>query len=248
MTKKPLILISLCFFACILNFLLLSPLYAAEEEHRKFIYYIYWSGIRAGKAELEYISTPDEIIIQTHATSASLISLFYKVDDRAKSTLYPDGNPKEFVLKIREGRHRRHKITEFEKSPEDKPQEVVFHNILDEEVITFNLAKRAYDPLSAFYAMSRRDIKVGQSEFIDIFDNKKLFHTEIQVLKRERIKVLAGEFDTVLVKPLLNSEGIFRKTGDIYLWVTDDERKIPVLLTSKAFIGKFSVILVEGDI
>lgn len=220
---------------------------AAPSVNKRFVYYIYWMGIRAGKAVMDYKETPEGTIIQTHATSTDFISLFYKVDDFAQSTIYPDGYPKKFVLKVHEGSHRRYKITEFGPNISGKSQKVIFNNLLKNEILEFNLDKPAYDPLSAFYAITKIVVSVGESSYIDIFDNKKLWHTEIQVLKREKIRVRAGEFDTILVKPLLKSEGIFLKKGDMHIWLTDDNRRIPVRFTSKAKIGKFSAILAEGD-
>ncbi len=223
-------------------------LYSTEPVSKKFTYYIYWLGIRGGKAELEFITSSDSIIIKTHSTSAPFISLFYKVDDRAQSTLDADGNPREFILRISEGRHRRHKVTRFKSPPESETLSAIFHNILDNEVVEFPLERQAFDPLSAFYEMSTRSIEVGISEFIDIFDNKKLYNAEVKILKRERVYVPAGSFNTIKVKPNLKSEGLFRKIGAIHLWVTDDARKLPVLMTSKAPIGTIKVMLIDGDI
>lgn len=239
------VLVGLCFMLYALYVLFPPSIFAGGQSYDKFTYHIYWMGVKAGEADLEYIGVPGEFVIRTHATSAPFVSLFYKVDDTARSSLNPDGTPKEFVLKVNEGRHRRYKITKFN-SNQEGAREVVFQNKLEDEVMTLALDRQAYDPLSAFYEMSKRTLKIGTSEFIDIFDNKELFHTEVQVLKKEKIRVPAGEFDTILVKPLLKSEGLFRKTGDMYLWVSDDERKVPVLFSSKAKIGTFYVKLVEG--
>ncbi len=215
--------------------------------NRKFVYHIYWTGIKAGQAVLRYQSTPEGIIIKTHATSADWLSVFYKVDDRAQSTLYPDGYPKEFRLKVRQGRHKRDKVTYFKRQKGDEPQKIIFYNIRDDEKLEYSFTTPAYDPLSAFYEMTKWDLKTGQSHFINIFDNKKLWNTEVQVLRKERISVQAGEFDTIVVKPILQSEGIFPKTGDITIWATDDHKKLPVLVKSKATIGYFKAVLVEGD-
>jgi hypothetical protein len=222
---------------------------ASGPVEKEFVYYIYWSGIRAGKAVLRYRIDDEHITIQTHATSASLISLIYKVDDRATSIIHPDGYPEKFILKVRQGRHKRDKVTYFDRLDGTGRQRVVFNNIRDDETIEYIFDDRpVYDPLSAFYEMTKWDLQPGRSEFIDIFDNKKLWHTEVKVLKRERIKVPAGEFDTILVKPQIQSEGIFLKTGDIYLWARDDETKLPIKMKSKAKIGHFTALLIEGDI
>ncbi len=220
---------------------------AAQPAGTRFVYYIYWAGIRAGRAVLEYTASPQGTVVRTRATSAAFISLFYKVDDRAQSTLYPDGYPANYTLNIREGTHRRYRITDFAPRVQGKPQKVIFNNVLEGETVEFELEKPAHDPLSAFYAMTGRDIRVGQSIYIDIFDNEKLWNTEVRVLRKERVRVPAGEFSTIVIKPLLKSEGIFLRKGEMHIWLTDDDRRMPVMFTSKAKIGKFRVVLVEAD-
>jgi hypothetical protein len=244
--RKLFIFLCSCFiFFCLCFLLPQSPL-AAQPLNKKFVYYIYWSGIRAGTAVLNFENTPEGVAIKTLATSASFISLFYKVEDFAQSILYPDGYPKSFILKIQEGRHKRDKATYFEPLT-DGPQKVVYHNRLDNEKAEFLLDKPVHDLLSAFYAMTKMPLTVGRSEYIDIFDTKKVWHTEIQVLRKEKIRVQMRDFSTILVKPVIQSEGLFRKTGDILIWATDDDKKLPVLLKSKAVIGTFTVELAEGD-
>jgi len=232
-----------------LTCLLIFPvnLEAGPSVNKRFVYYVYWSGIKAGEAVLNYTSTPEGTTISTHATSAPIITFFYPVDDISESTLYPDGYPKKFIVKVRKGRHKRDKVTYFEKKTEGKPQKVIYNNILDDSVEEFFFDRQVYDPLSAFYEMTKWDLKAGQSTFIDIFDSGKLWNTEVKILGKERVEVPAGKFDTIVVRPMLKSEGIFAKTGDITIWATDDERKLPVLLKSKAIIGHFSAELVEGQ-
>lgn len=231
-------------YTCLLIFP--EDIKAGPAVNKRFVYYVYWSGIKAGEAVLNYSSTPEGTTISTHATSAPFVTLFYPVDDISESILYPDGYPKKFMLKVQKGRHKRDKVTYFEKKTDGKPQKVTYNNILDKTVEEFFFDRQVYDPLSAFYEMTQWDLKIGQSAFIDIFDSKKLWNTEVQVLRKERIQVPAGIFNTIVVKPILKSEGIFPKTGDITIWATDDERKLPVLLKSKAIIGHFSAELIEG--
>lgn len=232
-------------FLCLLIFP--ATLEAGSSISKRFVYYIYWSGIKAGEAVMDYNSTPDGITIRTHATSAPFVTFFYPVDDITESTLYPDGYPKKFIVKVQKGRHKRDKVTFFERKPDGKSQKIIYHNILDDTIEEFSFDRQVYDPLSAFYEMTKWDLKIGQKYFINIFDSKKLWNTEVQVLRKERVRVPAGEFDTIVVKPILKSEGIFPKTGDITIWATDDDKKIPVLLKSKAIIGHFSAELVESQ-
>ncbi len=220
---------------------------AAATDKKSFTYYIYWSGIKGGTAVLDYENTKEGFVVRTHATSLPVISLFYKVDDFAQSTLYPDGYPENYIIKIQEGRHRREKAAWFERKEEGGSTKVVYQNVIDDEKKEFYFDTPVYDMLSAFYAMTKMPLEPGLSKYFDIFDTKKLWHTEVQVLRKEKIRVQSREFNTILIKPNLKSEGIFRRTGDVFIWVTDDDRKLPVLMKSKALIGTFTVELAEGD-
>ena len=218
---------------------------AGPFVNKKYHYNLYWSGIKAGEAVLEYVETPDGLAIKTQAVSSKFISMFYKVDDRAETILYPDGYPKAFTLNIREGRHRKHKITSFVQKMKETLQKIFFHDVLKDEKAEYELDKPAYDPLSGFYAITKTPMQVGRTEYIKIFDSKKIFDAEIKVLKKENIRVPAGKFDTIVINPILKTEGLFLRKGKMHIWLTDDERRIPVKFKSKVKIGSFVAKLVE---
>ncbi|MEW6713808.1 MAG: DUF3108 domain-containing protein [Nitrospirota bacterium] len=236
------IFLSICCLLCAI-----CPAYASDSAIKaKFVYNIYWSGIKAGEATLSYANTPEGITITSTAQSAPFISIFYKVDDLSQSILAPDGHPNKYIVKIREGSRKRDKVTYFSEKSESNTQKVIYIDKLKNESVEFNLEKQAFDPLSAAYEISRRKLRTGRSEYIDIFDNKKVYNTEVQVLGKERITTSAGGFDTIVIKPLLKSEGVFLQKGEIYIWLTDDEKRLPVMLKSKVKIGSFTAELAEG--
>jgi hypothetical protein len=45
----------------------------------------------------------------------------------------------------------------------------------------------------------------------------------------------------------MKSEGIFYKKGDILIWLTDDEKRIPVLLKTKVVVGSITATLIGGQ-
>ena len=218
---------------------------ADPSVNKKYHYNLYWSGIKAGEAIMEYVETPEGLAIRTQAVSSGFISYFYKVDDRAESILYMDGYPKTFTLNISEGRHRKHKVTSFIQKTEETPQKIYFHDILKDEKEEYELDKPAYDPLSGFYAITKTPMQVGRTEYIKIFDSKKTFDAEIKILEKENIRVPAGKFDTIKINPIMKTEGLFVRKGKMYIWLTDDNRKIPVMFRSKVKIGSFVAKLVE---
>jgi len=69
----------------------------------------------------------------------------------------------------------------------------------------------------------------------------------VKVLRREEIVTPVGRFKTIVVHPLLKSEGIFARTGDMFIWLTDDERRIPVQMKSKVIVGSITATLTGGS-
>ncbi len=230
---------------CVLFFSLKVQAEPGIPERLK--YNIYWLGIRAGNASFEVTDTPEGISITTLAESARFISIFYKVKDFAKSILKHDGYPLTYILKTSEGRHKKDKSVFFESGPSGKFRKIYYNNRLNNTKMEINLEKQVYDPLSGFYEIRKRPLQPGISEYLNIFDSKKLWNVEVQVLGKEYIKVPAGNFDTIIIKPLLSSEGIFSKKGEMHIWLTNDEKRIPVMVKSKIKIGNFVAKLVEGE-
>ncbi len=81
---------------------------------------------------------------------------------------------------------------------------------------------------------------------MEVFDNKKLYKAEVQVVKKEEIETGFGTFKTILIRPVLQSEGIFSRKGDILIWLTDDAKRLPVLLKTKVKVGSIKATLTGG--
>lgn len=214
----------------------------------RLVYDLKWMGIKAGTASIEIINEEETTKIISQAHSAKFISLFYKVEDRIESTLSqgsslsPIGKPINYRVKIREGRHRRDKEVIFDNG---KGKALYFDYRNDEEE-AFEVPSSIFDPVSGFYYFRTLELVVGEPLYITIFDNKKIWDVEVQVLRKETVTLPAGTFDTIVVKPLLKSEGIFSRKGEVHIWLTDDEKHIPVLVTLKVKIGQVTATLVEG--
>ena len=210
---------------------------------------ISYTGITAGRAVQEVTQVGNEIHIVSTARSASWLKIFFPVDDRIESVLIPSsqghqlGVPRLYRERIREGGTRFQKDALFDQ----QKLEVTTKDLLKKTENTQKISAQTYDTLSSFFFFRTIELQVGKSSFIDIFDCKKLWNTEVQVLRREEIRTPLGRFKTVVIKPILKSEGIFARTGDMLIWLTDDERRIPLLMKSKVKIGSITATLVGGS-
>ncbi|HEY4484984.1 MAG TPA: DUF3108 domain-containing protein, partial [Nitrospiria bacterium] len=88
---------------------------------------------------------------------------------------------------------------------------------------------------------------IGRSVFIDVHESKKNWRLEIQILGREKLKTVLGKVPTIKVKAVVLFEGVLMDKGDVYIWVTDDERRIPVLMTGRIVIGSVTAALSRFD-
>ena len=100
---------------------------------------------------------------------------------------------------------------------------------------TAPIPDRVQDNLSSlYYLRTRKDFVVGKPITFEAFDSGSSVTVEIQTLGREQVKTPAGEFSTIKVKAY---KGLFVSEGEIFVWLTDDARKVPVLLKSTLKFG-----------
>jgi hypothetical protein len=100
------------------------------------------------------------------------------------------------------------------------------------------------DALGGFYYVRSLELPVGREITVNYADGKVSKPIVVKVLRKERVEVPAGTFDTIVIEPVLKeTEGIFKQEGRIWIWVTDDEKKMPVVLKSKIAIGEIFVQL-----
>ena len=233
-------------FFCFL--LLLSGSAFAFIIPERLIFDLTWTGVKAGTATLEITVDKENTKIISTARSADWLSVFYTVDDRVESLMRTAqtasliGLPANYRVKLREGRHRRDKEVVFDHAN----RQATYINHREGGKRSYTIGENTLDPLSSFYYIRTLKYEVGKSLYVDIFDSKKLWNVEVQVLRREKIKTPLGEFSTVVIKPLMKSEGIFNRKGDMYIWLTDDLKHIPVKMQTKVAVGSITATLVGG--
>jgi hypothetical protein len=144
---------------------------------------------------------------------------------------------------IKEGRHVRDREISFNHTAKSAH----FFDRKNGEHLDIQLQPDTYDIYSSFYYVRHQALEPGKSLFINILDSKELHRIEIRVLRKERIKVPAGEFDTVVIEPMVRPEGVFEGKRGAYIWLTDDERRIPVKAQTKVIVGSVTAVLTGGS-
>jgi len=231
-----------------LSTIIVSANASALTIPEKLVYDLTWTGIKAGTATQEIVAENGDIKIVSIARSADWITVFFPVEDRIVSILSTNpnsklGQSKSYSLKTREGSHRRDREVQF-----NHAKGVAYYkDNLNGEKRQLPIAAATLDTLSSFYFVRTLNLEVGKSVFLTILDNLKTWNVEVKVLRKEKIKTSLGTFDTIVIKPLMQSEGIIDRKGEMLIWLTDDKRLLPVKMKTKVKIGSVTATLVGGS-
>jgi hypothetical protein len=227
-------------FACL-------PASAGQRIPEKLIYDLSWTGIPVGQAEQEVSEQGDSYRIVSSARSNEWLSTFFPVDDRTESVLdrigpFP-GRSRNFKMVFKEGRRIRDREIRFQ------PQEMqaLFLDRQNGDQVTVPLEPVTFDIYASFYHVRHQPLKPGGTFYVNVLDGKKLHRVEIRVLRRERVKVPVGEFDTLVIEPMVAPEGVFEGKRGVQIWLSDDERRIPVKAQTKVRLGSVTAVLAGGN-
>lgn len=164
---------------------------------------------------------------------ASLTSLefLYKVRDRYRTMVDIDGLfPWKFEQTLREGGFSKDFSATFDQEK---------HSAVTTEG-TFTIPPFVHDVVSALYHVRTYDLhnmKKGDVIKMQNFFDRETHDLQVRILGRQVIEVEAGTFNTIVIEPVIKQGGLFKSEGRILIWLSDDDRKIPVKVSSKILIG-----------
>jgi len=93
------------------------------------------------------------------------------------------------------------------------------------------------DDIAFVYYIRTLPLEVGQTYTLDRYFKDEGNPVVIQVIRKDRRETEAGTFNTIVVKPLIKTDGLFGEGGDAELHFTDDDRRLLVYMRSN--IPKF---------
>jgi hypothetical protein len=197
--------------------------------------------VNAGWAEMEIASIVEykgrlAYNIQTRAGTNKTFSVIFPVDDRVVSLL----DKKEFYSlrhekHLSEGNYRANRWFTFD---QDNNRAIS----KDYDIETY---PRVLDVLGAFYFARTLEMEPGDTFYLPNHTDGKNYPLTVAVHRREVVTVPAGTFKTIVVEPILRAPGIFEHKGNVFIWLTDDKIKMPVLMKTKIIIGSIDASLVE---
>lgn len=214
----------------------------------KLLYSIQWRGagitfVTAGTSylkvdsELTYARGRQAYHLVNETWSTPTFSFFYRVHDRSESFVdYETLSSLAFNKKIQEGGYRHEEGVEF-----DHQQGKAYYSTGQ----AVDLVPGSKDILLTLFLTRMLPIREGGEVTIDNHTDKQNYPLVVKVLRKETIKTALGKVECLVVEPGMRTPGLFENKGKLWVWLTNDERRIPVLMRSKIVIGSINAVLKE---
>jgi hypothetical protein len=173
---------------------------------------------------------------RTRARSNRFFSAVYRVRDQADSFMDADSlYTRYFDKRLREGDFRRDVEIHFDQ----KNHKAYFPDGSEDEI-----EPHTQDVLSAFFRVRTMDLEPGMEFEMPTRGDKEMYPLRVKVLRREEQDTeLFGRIQCLVVQPYLDDDGLFKHEGDLLLWMTDDERKLPVRMRANVPVGAIEATL-----
>ena len=222
-------------------FIYLGQLLANESTiiNETLNYSISFRFLPAGEAQIDFSSDtlngyPAFHLKSTLKTNV-FIDNFFIIRDEVDIWLdVNDFSLKKVIKNIHEGNYKKYNHT----------------YILNDSTAVFNgknifLSDKVYDPIALIYFLRNQNLEFDYNKSILSYDNGKVKQLYIDILGIELINVFPlGKIECIKVAPRTTTkEPLLKNNGEMEVWFTNDNIKLPVKIVQKTNIGNMTMKL-----
>jgi len=127
--------------------------------------------------------------------------------------------------------HKTHKVTWKERSP--NPQGGAF-----------DFTEPIQDVLTVIYYLRTQKLETGKSFDVPVTDAGRVFRMSVTAFEEKEIDTVLGKVTAIRVEPaLFGDTSLVRARGQLSIWITKDDRHLPVRAQLKVDLGNFDIKL-----
>jgi hypothetical protein len=229
-----------------------QPKHLPFDGGEKAVYLASWNGmLSVGTATIlttpQYVDGKKFYNVRVEAKSDGMVDLFWKMRDTITSTIDAKSlAPSQFTFSQRENRKVIDTVAQF--NPATKKWTVHRDERIKVKHYDFDEPANTLDPITAIYLARSQDYKVGDHLFFHIFGGKYRYLLDLEVERREMIKIKSGSVDAFKIVPRIKNvakQGYAERLNEAAIWVSADSRRVPVMLTSKIVFGSIYMELID---
>ncbi len=195
--------------------------------------------LKINDSDLTFDDKPVFHLVAEGRTSGTF-DLFHKVRNRYDSYIdKKELTPYLYTENIHESNYRRSDKARFYQE-----QKKVVSN-----KGTFTGNVQTFDVISAYYfarSLDMTQVTKGQKFTMSYFLTDGISQLDIEYVGKEVVKTALGTFNCLKFSPSIEPGRIFRKDSKLYLWITDDNNRIPVKAHVEVLVGSISMELTNA--
>lgn len=174
--------------------------------------------------------------LSVDSKTAGTFDVFYKIRDHYDS--YIDKNnltPYFYQEDIKESSYKRNDKARFYQDTK---------KVVSNKGTFTTPTNQTFDLVSAYYFSRSLDIaklKPGEKFKLNYFLGHEIHQLEIKYIGKEVIDSKLGKIRCLKFSPSIEPGRIFRKDSSLYLWITDDDNRVPVKAQVEIIVGSVTM-------
>jgi len=209
-------------------------------------YEISWSGgIKIGDLLIEIgkdLEFEDTYTIHAKVNDSGIFHFFYPVNDTFITRVTGDKRlPVLYDVKQHEGSsYKAIRHTEY-----DQKKGIVRYRKNQNNVEIFRVEGEVHNEFSSFLFTRIIKLDTDNPVIVPTFADKTRHEVVVKTANKIRINnQLLGKVDVLPVSPIMDFKGLYDKSGDTVIYLTDDLCRVPVRINSKILLGSITAELV----
>jgi hypothetical protein len=221
-----------------------QPKHYPFDGGERLVYHASWNGlISVASATVhttsEWVDGQKFYNVRVETSSSKLLDLIWKMRDTITSKISADRlTPAHFTFSQRENRKVIDTVASFDRTT--KKWSVHRDERTKVKRYQFDEPNNMIDPITAAYLARSLDFKVGDHFYFHIFGGKHRYLLDLEVERKETIRLKSGNIEAFKFVPRLEDvmqEGYASRLNEAAVWISADERRLPVLLKGKTIFG-----------
>jgi hypothetical protein len=221
------------------------------HDGEQLIYQASWIGIPAAQARIEFRKSPkspSRWIGETWIETNAFADVFYKMRDYMRESMAEDTLHSSGVYLVQ---HEKSRLNYYDVTI-DRPAQMVTMTKKNHKGTQSKeyIASDPWGPISGAMMALTQDFEPGKTYAFDVFSGSERYVFAFEVEKREKIHLALGDFDAWRVVPDVwyVSDGELRSEAHgTVLWISADQRHLPLRIEAQAFIGNVRADLIQID-
>lgn len=195
---------------------------AAQRTH----YSAEWRLVHAGDVEVESSGAASlRMILKT----AGLVRTFIQVDNRFQASYLPGWCTAATDLEAHEG--KRHREAKVRYDAEARKAHYLERDLEKNAVVAENsidIPACVHDVTAGLQKLRQMLPQPGAVFELPVSDGKKAVMVRVEAQRSERVRTPVGEFQAIRYEAFLMSGVLYRRKGRLFVWISQDERRLPV--------------------